>query len=720
MHWKYLPYQPALAICFAFIAACGRAPSSPTPTNKAIATILTVTPSSSPASTPSLTATYTSTPSPTATETPSPTSTPTLALPVYLGTSFPQSLQAITAENIAGLRELAYFGSPTTEGFQITRDGNLGFLKTSVGVAVYDLTTSRWKGLYDTVSCTGRFLTCRQDALVLSHDGSRFAMLAQNSAQVWDLNSKLIFEMPLVSLERYSNLVAISPDGRLLAVRDNDNTVIYNIDSGQALSGLPTFQGWDFQFSPDGAYFVEWIEMSNRNSTGTIWRVSDWSKVRGIFLTAGQYVRDFSQDGRMIALQDDEQLALYQVEGWRLKRQVPVHSDKARRTLGVMFSPSGEKFTVWESIFDTRTLTSEELVRVWDIPTGEQLSEQQPPLGSVAVFTLGDDGALTPYQVPEGMCEGLGMACLAQPMSFAYTDTQFQMLTAPEAGLEACSVQPGATQTCVEASANTFLNTDGQFYTIVKTEEPSVYEVRRGADGDGRPLGRFRTTEQELNSFAPRWLSADGRLLLFSSFTRLGGLASREATELWDVQQETRIKKWPDTLRRLHVSRDGNHLALGFWNSEQLVYAVADHRVVFSSNERSDAAWAFTEAGDLIHVARSLRDMGPNRNTWYAFELSLIDLEALKRTSLIQVVQDEFYMDAVALSPDGRLLAVGLPDGTIRVFDMITKQDVSTWQAHAGNVTQLGFSPDGGLLISLAQGSQNGGDGFLRVWGIWP
>ena len=689
MQWQRIWHRWFFIVFFMLAAACGRAPNSSTATSAEVAAVSTVTPQSSPTLSPSPTPTLTPTPSPTTTQPPSPTPTPTPALPVYLATPFPWQLQAITTENISRLRELAYYGSPAIEGFQITRDGKLGFVMTSVGVAVYDMVTKQWKGLYGAVFCTGGSSSCGNDALVLSSDGSRFAILAKDSVQVWDLDSNLIFEVPLVSLVPYLNNVAISPDGKLLAVHD-DKVVIYDIESGQELSGLPVFQYKEFVFSPDGSYFVEWRACSNCASKGTIWRVSDWSRVRAFSFGLYGEVRGFSPDGRLVALQDNDQIAVYQIEDWRLKRQIKVHSDKARQTKGVEFSLSGEKISVWESIFNFSTLTSIKLVRVWDIPTGEQLSEAEPPEG-MRLFSVGDDGVVIPHLMPTGMCDGLGLICSAVPRSFEYNDTQFQfqMMAASEGRFEACTVQPGATQTCLESLESTFLNTDGQFYIVRRTEEPDTYAVRRGADGGGPVLEKFRSQAQFIN---PRWLSADGRLLLFSSSA---------TEELWDIQQETRIKKWPDSIRHFSVSRDGSLLALVFWNGQQVVYHVEQNRVLYSSNALFwwlHAPLAFTETGDLISIETSSQNRPNTDSTEYVFDFNMVELETLKRTPIIRIVQNESYLDAIATSPDGSLLAVGMPDGTIRVFDMNTKQEVYAWQAHAGGVTQLEFSADGSLV----------------------
>ncbi|MGE0607031.1 MAG: protein kinase [Pirellulales bacterium] len=64
----------------------------------------------------------------------------------------------------------------------------------------------------------------------------------------------------------------------------------------------------------------------------------------------------------------------------------------------------------------------------------------------------------------------------------------------------------------------------------------------------------------------------------------------------------------------------------------------------------------------------------------------------------------------MAVSPAKKRLAIGLGDGSIRVLDDGTLEEVCVLRGHARNVFELAFSPDGNLLIS------RGAEGAIRVW----
>jgi WD40 repeat protein len=66
----------------------------------------------------------------------------------------------------------------------------------------------------------------------------------------------------------------------------------------------------------------------------------------------------------------------------------------------------------------------------------------------------------------------------------------------------------------------------------------------------------------------------------------------------------------------------------------------------------------------------------------------------------------------LAFSPDGRLLASGYTENVIKIWEVGTGREVRTLTAHAHPVSSVAFSPDGGILFS---GSY---DGTLRRWNV--
>jgi WD40 repeat protein len=68
----------------------------------------------------------------------------------------------------------------------------------------------------------------------------------------------------------------------------------------------------------------------------------------------------------------------------------------------------------------------------------------------------------------------------------------------------------------------------------------------------------------------------------------------------------------------------------------------------------------------------------------------------------------------VTFNPDGRHLAWGSADATVKVADAATGQIVETLRGHTGWVQGVAFSPDGGQIASASA------DGTVKIWRAPP
>src|SRR5262245_44424199 len=82
------------------------------------------------------------------------------------------------------------------------------------------------------------------------------------------------------------------------------------------------------------------------------------------------------------------------------------------------------------------------------------------------------------------------------------------------------------------------------------------------------------------------------------------------------------------------------------------------------------------------------------------------------RPELILQSGHSFKVDAMAFSPDGRLIATGGVDTAIKIWDAATGRVLRTLAGHHGGVKAVAFSPDGRRLAS------GGNDGRIRFWEI--
>jgi WD40 repeat protein len=148
----------------------------------------------------------------------------------------------------------------------------------------------------------------------------------------------------------------------------------------------------------------------------------------------------------------------------------------------------------------------------------------------------------------------------------------------------------------------------------------------------------------------------------------------------------------------LAYSPDGTTLAAGYSSGAIRLWSLASHRTISAATwSAAPLALAFTGGGKLLEVANA-----DAIGTW-----NLANQARITARPFASPAQG----NAVAFSPDGRMVATGNADGNVRLWDTATQQEVGPPMSSDTNpVAAVAFSPDGTLM---AAGSA---DGNVQLW----
>ncbi|MFG0333218.1 MAG: c-type cytochrome domain-containing protein, partial [Maioricimonas sp. JB049] len=234
-------------------------------------------------------------------------------------------------------------------------------------------------------------------------------------------------------------------------------------------------------------------------------------------------------------------------------------------------------------------------------------------------------------------------------------------------------------------------------YAQVTLHQPPTQQRTDTAVGEGRPVGTYPGKVTRV-TFSP-----DGsRLVTASGVTGLGGVAA-----IWNVADGALVREFRghrDILYDAELSPDGTILATCSYDKTIILWDAATGEPLRTLSGHNGAVYDVAYSPDGRFLVSASAD-----DTCKVWRIS----DGERMDTLSQPLKAAY---CCAFSPDGRFIVAGGADNSLRVWRFVSQDgprinpQVIARFAHEGPIVQLGFTPDGSKLVSVAE------DRTVKVW----
>jgi WD40 repeat protein len=533
------------------------------------------------------------------------------------------------------------------------------------------------------------------NALAFSQDGATLASgSADHSVRLWHVGSWQVMA-ELTNHDTAVTSLAFSPDGNLLAVgTEGTSAKLWNLATRQLVHQFygKAGAGRLVAISPDGKL----LAMAGDAWVVRLWDLAATGEPTPLYDQPG-YIWGlmFSPSGKVLATTKSDCVVLWDVSARRVVGKLPGHEGEVHP---VTFSPDGAKLA---------SGSEDTTVRIWDLSSGRVIKNFKGHSGLVTSLAFTSNGNEVVSSSADHTVRMWNLLTNEEPdVLRGHTDGVNAVAFSRDDKFLASAGIDGAVRLWDAASGTKLATFNGH--------TGAVTAVAFSLDGDTLfscgldktiRLWDLRTGHQVASLECPTELAC---LVLSPHGDTLvsgGGwwddLDSPSDLRFWDIgsQQLSASLSGPTGMvRSLAFSPDQKTLAVGLVGDISLeLLDVTTKRVMLSSTNLGTLC-AMSPDGAALAVPDTA---DPDR-------IALLDLRTHRVSARFETRTKGTRW--VALSPDGKTLAVSYANATIKLCHVPTGRVVAILRGHDGFCPHLAFSHDGQTLASA------GNDHTVRLW----
>jgi WD40 repeat protein len=539
------------------------------------------------------------------------------------------------------------------------------------------------------------------DGFVFSPDCTKLAIIGDGIVRIWNaFHAHEVAQIPFQN----GAAVKFSCDGSMIATVDRTGTVgLWYTDSGKGLTNI-THHDWvtAIDFSPDGTQ----LATGTRTGIIRIWDINEGKELFNMKHKDAATSINFNPNGTEIAIGSLDGIVMV----WDIIKGEEVANLTYGDMVGaIVFNPDGERLT---AIYVNETRNT---IKIWDILTGKEIvsSTESAWLNGFA-FSMDRtrlariyDFNATVWDTDSGK-EISNLIYDNRILDAALSPDGSQLTTASwNSEMAVWDISPGFNEITGEGELwDVSCLPDGVPKVLVSRNET----VRVLAIDSGKEISNI-TLGGNLDDAV---FSSDGTKIITIANNRI---LSTWRTDNGKELDRTECKEEIGSIRA--VSPNGNRIVtekasqiLTIWD----VNTAREIAYVDLSNESAERDLNDIKTNPWIW--RGIPDIAFNPNG-DRLALAVYDgtariLDAETGQEIVRVKHDyERPVEAIAFSPDGSLLATGAGDLTARIWNAGTGKEIKRI-THEGELKDIEFSPDGKLMATACTTA----DGDFAAW-IW-